>query len=144
MHTPFTYMKSRLRRALAEARLVLALPPGTLEQLDALANQAGMTPEELAAGLLQQAIAARTQELDENVRRWQTLSEREQQVSALACLGRTNPQIAARLHLAPDTVKVYLGNAVRKFGLKGRRQLAFVLRDWDFSAYDETEPPATS
>jgi DNA-binding NarL/FixJ family response regulator len=137
MHTPFAYMKSRLRRALDSARLTLSLPPETLVQLESLAGQADLAPEELAAELLTQAVAAQTQELDDNLRRWNLLSGREQQAAALACLGYTNPQIAARLHLAPDTVKVYLGNAIRKFGLKGRRQLAFVLRDWDFSAYDQ-------
>lgn len=135
MITPFSYMKTRLRQALDPARLTLSLPPETLAELDALAEQAGVPVESLAAELLGQAAAAQSRELDENVRRWQLLSEREQQVAALACLGHTNPQIAARLHLAPDTVKAYLSQALRKFGLRGRRQLAYVLSEWDFSAF---------
>jgi len=42
------------------------------------------------------------------MRLWDTLSRREQDVTAWACLGYTNRQIAARLGLSTDTVKSYL------------------------------------
>ncbi|MBE3117956.1 MAG: helix-turn-helix transcriptional regulator [Candidatus Atribacteria bacterium] len=40
--------------------------------------------------------------------RWQSLSPREQEVTALACRGYTNRQIAARLGVSAETVKTHV------------------------------------
>lgn len=66
-------------------------------------------------------------------RRWQSLSPREQQAAALACLGYTNRQIAARLGVAEETVKTHIRNTLTKFNLHGKAELRMVLREWDFS-----------
>jgi len=88
-----------------------------------------LLPDILAAGLTQYV----TKEKLWN--KWLSLSAREQEVAALACLGYTNRQIAAGLHISPETVKVRLQKALTKFGVTTRSQLRLLLEDWDFSAW---------
>ena len=51
-------------------------------------------------------------------------------------LEATNRQIAARLNISPETVKVRLQKALTKFDLTTRSQLQMQLKDWDFSAFE--------
>lgn len=67
--------------------------------------------------------------------RWNALSQREQEVAALICLGFRNYQIAAELTIAPDTVKAHLQNIFIKFNLHSSKELRFALRDWDFAEW---------
>ena len=69
--------------------------------------------------------------------RWQSLSPREQEVTALACGGYTNRQIAARLGISAETIKTHLGNTLRKFRMRGKMELQTALRAWDFSEWDQ-------
>ncbi|TNY38300.1 AAA family ATPase [Thermomonospora catenispora] len=55
------------------------------------------------------------------------LSPREREVAALAAAGRTNTDIAAELCLSDRTVKFHLANAMRKLGVRSRRQLGEAL-----------------
>jgi ATP/maltotriose-dependent transcriptional regulator MalT len=64
--------------------------------------------------------------------RWSSLSQREQQVVALICLGYRNYQIAQTLGIAPETVKTHLQHIFDKFHLRGSRELRVALKDWDF------------
>jgi DNA-binding NarL/FixJ family response regulator len=48
------------------------------------------------------------------------LSEREDQILTLLGEGRAIPDIAENLGITPQTVRVHLGNAMRKLGLKNR------------------------
>jgi DNA-binding CsgD family transcriptional regulator len=73
---------------------------------------------------------------DDLLQRWQSLSPREQDVSALACTGYTNQQIAVRLSISPETVKTHLHNAMVKFNLHSRSELRLLLAAWDFSAWE--------
>jgi DNA-binding NarL/FixJ family response regulator len=86
----------------------------------------------LAAGLTQRKD-------DELHRRWLSLSPREQDVTALTCLGYTNRQIAFRLGISAGTVKSYLQNVLYKFGLHSKTDLRLVFVDWDFSAWDDPQ-----
>ena len=70
------------------------------------------------------------------VRCWDALSVREQEVTALSCLGYTNRQIAGRLGIAEETVKTHVKNALVKFGLHGKAELRRVLEGWDFSGWE--------
>jgi DNA-binding NarL/FixJ family response regulator len=90
--------------------------------------------EEVAADLLSAALIKR-QAAEEHLRTWRALSSREQQVTALICLNYTNPQIDARLYLAPDTVKSHVRNVLRKFNVHSKAELRLVLADWDFSEW---------
>jgi LuxR family maltose regulon positive regulatory protein len=50
------------------------------------------------------------------------LSERELEVLQLIAEGLTNPEIAARLYLSPNTVKVHAHNIYGKLGVNNRTQ----------------------
>jgi DNA-binding CsgD family transcriptional regulator len=89
-----------------------------------------LLPDILAAGLTQYVSKEKLWN------RWNSLTEREQAVAALACLGYTNRQIAARLNISPETVKVRLQKALTKFDVSTRSQLQMQLKDWDFSAFE--------
>lgn len=83
----------------------------------------------LAAGLTQYYTS------EELWRKWRSLTTREQDVAALACLGFTNREIAARLNIAPDTVKSRLQNVMKKFNVHKRTELRLLMADWDFSGW---------
>ncbi len=90
--------------------------------------------EEVAADLLSAALIKR-QAAEENLRTWRSLSTREQQVTALTCLNYTNPQIASRLYLSPDTIKSHVHNVLRKFNVHSKAELRQALKEWDFSEW---------
>ena len=75
----------------------------------------------------------------ENALAWEQLTPREQQVAALVCLGYTNHEIAHRLVISTSTVKSHVRNILQKFRLNGKLELKGVLRDWDFSAWDDPD-----
>jgi DNA-binding NarL/FixJ family response regulator len=52
-------------------------------------------------------------------------SRREREILALLAHGYTNPQIAAKLFLSPQTIKNHLHHMYVKIGRKDRHQLAF-------------------
>ncbi len=100
-----------------------------------LAGQEQRPTQEIQADLLAAALTQRHAS-DGLKQRWQSLSPREQQVSALTCLGYTNRQIAARLSVSPETVKGYVRQALVKFQLHGKDELRMLLAQWDFCAWD--------
>ena len=51
------------------------------------------------------------------------LSEREREIVRLVALGRTSPEIADELHIAHDTVRTHVRNAMTKVGARSRAQL---------------------
>ena len=83
----------------------------------------------LAAGLTQYYSS------EELLKKWKALTTREQDVAALVCLGFTNREIAARLSIAPNTVKSRLQNVLRKFNIHKRTDLRAMLSIWDFSPW---------
>jgi DNA-binding CsgD family transcriptional regulator len=89
-----------------------------------------LLPDILAAGLSEYVTK------DKLWNRWQSLSPREREVAALACLGHTNRQIAQRLNISPETVKVRLQRVMMKYGVTSRSQLRMLLEEWDFSDWD--------
>ena len=117
---------------------VLHLDRPTLNELQNLAEQENRPKELVAADLLAFALVQRGA-AETKLRRWQELSPREREVTALVCLGYANRQIATRLSISIPTVKTHVRNILRKFGLSRRSDLRLVLAEWDFSAWD-TEP----
>lgn len=100
-----------------------------------LAEHEGRSQDEMAAGLLAAGLD-RYYSADELWQHWQSLTGRERDAAALACLGYTNRQIAVRLGISAETVKTHLRNALAKFGLHSRSELHLLLVEWDFSAWD--------
>jgi DNA-binding NarL/FixJ family response regulator len=70
--------------------------------------------------------------------RWDSLTEREQEVIALACMGYRNYEIAKTLVISHETVKTHLQNIFNKFDIHSRRELRLALKDWDFADWWET------
>ena len=104
-----------------------------------LARQENRSAGELQADLIEAGLAQRDLQ-SELEKRWASLSAREQQVTALTCLGYTNPQISARLFITVETVKTHMRNILAKFSLHGKAQLKKVLEKWDFSDWEKYIP----
>jgi DNA-binding NarL/FixJ family response regulator len=67
---------------------------------------------------------------------WGLLSAREQQVTALTCLGYRSYEIAGALGISYETVRTHSKHIYAKFGLS-RKQLRQTLRRWNFEAWWE-------
>ncbi len=103
--------------------------------LEDLALREQRPANEIAAEIFANGLHQRLSQEDV-LARWQSLSPREQDVSALACIGYTNGQIAVRLGISAETVKTHLHNALVKFNLHSRSELRLLLSGWDFSAWE--------
>lgn len=113
-----------------------ALDVSLRPMLESLAQEERRSPDEMASDLVDEAISRRQVDAD-LWQRWQSLSPREQQITALTCLGYTNPQIAARLGLAVETVRTHTRNVQYKFNVNSKADLRLLLAAWDFSAFDQ-------
>lgn len=129
----------RILRALgykkATERFSFPLDVEAVRSLQDLAEQQQRSRSEVAAELLSHALAQRDA-AELSLSQWQALTEREQQITALVCLGYTNRIIAERLVIAPDTVKTHMRNILAKYGLRSKAELRHHLAGWDFSAWD--------
>ena len=67
---------------------------------------------------------------------WGLLSTREQQVTALTCLGYRSYEIAGILGISYETVRTHSKHIYAKFGLS-RKELRRTLRQWNFEAWWE-------
>lgn len=67
---------------------------------------------------------------------WGLLSAREQQVTALICLGLRSYEIAIALGVSYETVRSHSKHIYAKFGL-GRKELRQALGQWDFENWWE-------
>ena len=67
---------------------------------------------------------------------WGLLSAREQQVTALTCLGYRSYEIAGALSISYETVRTHSKHIFAKFGLR-RKGLRQALRQWNFEAWWE-------
>jgi DNA-binding NarL/FixJ family response regulator len=131
---PFWQHLLRLLGLSRPARLNLKVDRSLIQSLENLAQREQRAEKELAAELLSMALVQRkTAEI--NLARWEALSPREQQVTALVCLGFTNRQIADHLVLSHETVKTHVRNVLYKFDLRSKAELRQALADWDFSAW---------
>ncbi len=108
---------------------------GTLRSLESIAEQEQRTPEELANHILGEVLRTHQAQAD-SWQRWQSLTPREQEVTALICLNYTTRQVAARLHISPETVKTHVAHIMFKFDVPDRNTLRMLLRGWDFSTWE--------
>lgn len=136
---PLLVIWERLKRFLGLPRpntITFEASTRLVEEIQELAERDERTEEEITSDLLTYALAQR-RAADENLQRWQLLSPRERDIAALACLGYTNRQIAARLYISPETVKTHMRNLLRKFNARSKSELRRLLADWDFSAWEK-------
>ena len=104
-------------------------------ELNNIAIQENRTQEEMTASVLAAGMYQYRRK-DELLSLWYSLSGRERDVTALACLGLTNRQIAARMGISPETVKSYLETVLHKLGLRGKAELRVLFADLGFEAWE--------
>jgi len=105
-----------------------------------MSREQNISIEDIATDFLEEITIKRYQSINTNVLNWESLSERQQEVAALACLGFTNAEIAEKLDISLETVKTHIKVILRKFKVRGRHQLRYILRKWDFSDFDYPPP----
>jgi PAS domain S-box-containing protein len=64
------------------------------------------------------------------------LTEREREVVTLIALGRETTQIAAELHISPETVRTHVRNAMARLGAHTRAQLVAIVLCSDHALHD--------
>ncbi len=105
-----------------------------LAPLETLATYRGSTAQAVAAELVEQALLME-QLQKETWEKWQSLTPREQEVTALICCGYTGRVICVRLGIANETVRSHVHNILRKLEVTNRKEIRQLLSDWDFSAW---------
>ncbi len=91
------------------------------------------------AKILEDALRAEIEQMERKRRYravWDSLNIREQEVTALMCLGYSGVETANVLQLSYETVRSYSKRVYRKFGLK-RKELRAALGDLDVAAWWE-------
>ncbi|MBE0573386.1 helix-turn-helix transcriptional regulator [Candidatus Dojkabacteria bacterium] len=88
-----------------------------------------LIPDLVVAGLTQYRT------IDELQPKWESLTLREQEVTALICLGYTNGEMAVRMGITEAGVKFHVHNVLSKFGATNRAKLRHILAVWDFSGW---------
>ncbi len=133
---------NRLLQALgiskASTQLSFEVETNLIHSLQDLAERERRPEDEIAAELLTYALKQRDV-AEVQLRRWRSLSPREQQVTALICLGYTNREIANRLVISVETAKTHVRNTLHKFDLRSKVELRQALSDWDFSAWQDAD-----
>jgi len=139
MTTGFGYIYKKMFQSRRDGTTMLKIDVdrNTYGMLKELAREEGTSIEKLAAELFKKEVIKWYEKTDEHELIWQSLSERQKEVAALACLDYTNVEIAEKMSVSIDTVKKHMTEALRKFGIRGRHQLGYILKKWDFSAYDK-------
>ena len=102
--------------------------------LEQRAGQEQRPVEELQAELVATGLA-HLQTTDFLKERWDRLTPREQEVTALTCLRYTNRQMAGRLNISVETVKTHITNTLIKFDLHSKTELRQALSGWNFSEW---------
>ena len=102
-----------------------------LAELKLVAAQEGRGETELLNDLIASGLAARRADLS-RIRQWESLTAREQDVAALACLDFTNPEIAEQLTISVNTVKTHLKRLLKKFNAHSKDELKLLLINWNF------------
>lgn len=142
MTSGFDFIYDRLfnsrRRSLP--RFMVHVREDVYAMLHEIADEQGIRFEDLAANFLEEITVKRYQSTNNNILNWESLSERQQEVAALACLGYTNAEIAEKLDISLETVKTHMKQILRKFKVRGRHQLRYILSRWDFSDFDFPPP----
>lgn len=111
-----------------------------LAAIQEAAQQQGRTEEEVWRDFVKAGHNQylQTGELESH---WDSLTEREQEVTALACLGYRNYEIAETLDISYETVKTHMQNIFNKFEIRNRNELRRVLKDWQFQEWWESHQP---
>jgi DNA-binding NarL/FixJ family response regulator len=100
------------------------------------AEQDGRPPEEVLDEMVK-LHDERSSKLKIIEEQWEALSNREQEVTALICLGYNRNQIAKMLDIAPGTVKTHYESIFKKFDVHTSKHLERLLQGWDMLGWWE-------
>lgn len=120
--------------------IVIPADEDILSMLEELAHGQEFSVEDLSTMIFKNAVREHYKTNNHNVKQWDELTQRQQETAALACLGYTNAQIAEQLDISYETVKSHIKEILRKFNVRGRHQLRYMLRRWDFNGFDDKNP----
>jgi DNA-binding NarL/FixJ family response regulator len=109
---------------------VIALDTEMSARLSELAHQEDMDTGPFILELVNNALHG--PDTHRMIELWEQLTRREQEVAALACQGMTNSQIAETLSIADETVKKHISSVLKKFNIRGRGILKWMLEGWNF------------
>ncbi|MDR3577897.1 MAG: LuxR C-terminal-related transcriptional regulator [Anaerolineaceae bacterium] len=130
---PFEMIWRELSNRLHGKR-AFALDVDTYKSLQLIAEREQSTPEKVATRLFE--FAMREQNVQtEAIRAWEDLTPRQKQIAAHICKRDTTRQIAAQLHITPNTVKSHVDTIMDKFGVNSRAELRQMMSPWDLSAF---------
>ncbi|MCA9918702.1 MAG: helix-turn-helix transcriptional regulator [Anaerolineales bacterium] len=113
--------------------------PNLIPLIEDIANEEGLSISETVNRLLSFAIGEH-HATNDNLLRWDSLTPRQQDTAAYACLGYSNMEIAQKMSISVNTVKSHLRQVLQTFvaGTKGELQLLLV--SWDFSDWKKRDP----
>lgn len=114
---------------------VIALDAEMSAKLSELAHQEDMDTGPFILELVNNALHG--PDTHKMIDLWQGLTKREQEAAALACKGMTNSQIAKSLYIAEETVKKHISSVLKKFNIRGRGILKWMLEGWNFDNPEE-------
>lgn len=111
-----------------------------LDGVQRLAKEQRRPEEDVAADLLYMAVNQQ-HSVEFQLRCFRELTPREQDVTALTCLGYRNAEIATRLGISITTVSTHVRHISGKFGMHGKVELRQFFAGLDFSAWERIERP---
>ncbi len=107
------------------------------EQLVSKVRELAVSQQREEQEVYDDIIASGVQVLQQNDKyeeTWASLSQREQQVAALICMGYRSYEIAGALGISYETVRTHSKHIYAKFGLS-RKQLRVALKGWNFQEW---------
>ena len=121
--------------------------PETLAEVDSnlipliedIAKEEGLSISETVNRLLSFAIGEH-HATNDNLFRWESLTPRQQDTAAFACLGYSNMEIAQKMSITVNTVKTHLRQVLQTFAAGTKGELQMLLASWDFSDWKKQDP----
>ncbi len=121
MHDDESYLRQALKAGAAGYVLKKAADVELITAIQAVMRGDVYIHASMTKALLTDMVSAKQPDGAEN--RWETLSDREQNVLRLVALGHTSKEIADQLSLSVKTIETYRGRGMEKLGLHSRAAL---------------------
>ena len=135
MHEDPQYLQQVLKNGAAGYVLKKAADVELLSAVRAVLRGEVYVHPSMTRGLLEGMLPE--EETSDDLQRWSTLSEREQEVLRQVAYGYTSSQIATALNLSAKTVETYRARGLEKLGFTDRVSLVrFALRNGLISAVE--------
>jgi two-component system response regulator NreC len=123
MYEDEAYLRQALRTGASGYVLKRAADTELLAAIRAVTRNEIYIQSSMTRVLLEALLPQSPSSVDSEAVRWQSLSEREQQVIREVAYGHTSEEIAHQYHLSVKTVHTYRARAMAKLGIDNRAQL---------------------